>query len=369
MKIILWQNVLSIHQIPYINQLSKFKEVNEVILISGEDLTNERKNMGWSNIGIDNTLNFRIILNPNNDQIKTIYSSYSNDCWHLYSGIRSFDFVFNAFKLGMKYNTKRALITERPNTFAFGLCNGKPIWLHKIRFFLQDRKYAKYVSKVFAMGEEAVNYFKSVYNKWEVIPFAYCTELNEINSNINSGNLNLCFVGSLSWWKSPESIMKAAILLNKEINISYIGGGNKESEIKKLSKYSDKIKLTLYGFKSNKEIPLILSNQDILILPSIYDGWGAVVNEAIQNGLYVICSDKCGSKELLNNTRIGMVFNGNNINELSEKINYCINNIEKIRQDKEYRIEWAKSRISGNVIAKYMIDCLNDKKVERPWFK
>ena len=369
MKIIFWQNVLSIHQIPYINQLSKFEDVNEVILISGEDLTNERKNMGWSNIGSDSTLNFRIIINPNNELIKTIYSSCVDDSWHLYSGIRSFEFVYNAFRIGLKYNIKRALITERPNTFAFGLCNGKPIWLHKIRFFLQDRKYAKYISKVFAMGDEAVNYFKSVYNKWEVIPFAYCTELKEVDSNVNLGTLNLCFVGSLSWWKSPESIMKAANLIKKEINISYIGRGNKESEIKKLSKYSDKIKLTLYGFKSNKEIPLILSNQDILILPSIYDGWGAVVNEAIQNGLYVICSDKCGAKELLKNTRIGIVFDSNDINELSEKINYCINNIERIRKDREYRIEWANSRISGNVIAQYMIDCLNDKKVERPWFK
>lgn len=47
-----------------------------------------------------------------------------------------------------------------------------------------------------------------------------------------------------------------------------------------------------------EEIPSILSNQDILILPSIYDGWGAVVNEALQSGLYVISSNQCGAKDL-----------------------------------------------------------------------
>lgn len=370
MKIILWQNVLSIHQIPYINQLSKFKEVNEVILISGEDLTNERKNMGWSNIGIDNTLNFRIILNPNNDQIKTIYSSYSNDCWHLYSGIRSFDFVFNAFKLGLKYNTKRALITERPNTFAFGLCNGKPLWLHKIRFFIQDRKYAKYISKVFAMGEDAVSYFKSVYKNWDVIPFAYCTEASNNNVRFKSEkNVSFCFVGSLSWWKSPESIIKAACIINKKINISYIGGGKKESYLKKMSIKKEQIKVIFHGFKKNSEIPLLLSNQDVLILPSIYDGWGAVINEAIQSGLFVICSDKCGAKELLSDKRIGKVFRCNDINELSNIMDYCINNIDTIRKDREYRRDWAEKRISGKVIAQYMIDCLNNKKIDRPWFK
>lgn len=47
------------------------------------------------------------------------------------------------------------------------------------------------------------------------------------------------------------------------------------------------------------EIPHIMENHDILILPSLHDGWGAVVNEAITMGLYIITSDKCGAKALI----------------------------------------------------------------------
>ena len=68
------------------------------------------------------------------------------------------------------------MITELPNTFAFGRKNGKPLWLHKLRFLLQDRNYAKHMDKVFAMGKKAVSYFKSVNNSWTVYPFMYCTQ-------------------------------------------------------------------------------------------------------------------------------------------------------------------------------------------------
>lgn len=47
---------------------------------------------------------------------------------------------------------------------------------------------------------------------------------------------------------------------------------------------------------------------DVLVLPSRYDGWGAVINEALQRGLYVICSNRCGAKALVVNDKIGKVF-------------------------------------------------------------
>lgn len=36
-------------------------------------------------------------------------------------------------------------------------------------------------------------------------------------------------------------------------------------------------------------------NADYLILPSLYDGWGAVVNEGLQSGCKVLVSKDCGA--------------------------------------------------------------------------
>lgn len=219
------------------------------------------------------------------------------------------------------------------------------------------------------MGDDAVSYFQKVYSKWDVIPFAYCTESSLYCNHPQGGNTKFCFSGSLSIRKAPQNIVQAGILLNKEINISYIGAGNKEVEIKSLIKNHKQIHTTFYGFQNQTKIPELLSTQDVLILPSVYDGWGAVVNEALQAGLYVICSDKCGAKELLKDSRCGKVFQSKNIKDLASLMKYCIDNIETIRKNRSFRKEWANTHISGQVIAQYMIDCIHNIPATRPWYK
>lgn len=104
-----------------------------------------------------------------------------------------------------------------------------------------------------------------------------------------------------------------------------------------------------------------------MILPSVYDGWGAVVNEALSRGVFVICSDKCGAKELLHDKRIGLVFKAGDSNDLTDKMKYCIDHITDIKKNRNYRRQWAENSISGSVVAKYMIDCLIHGKGAKPW--
>ena len=49
------------------------------------------------------------------------------------------------------------------------------------------------------------------------------------------------------------------------------------------------------GFQPPEALPAIFARADVFILPSRYDGWGVVVNQAIGAGLPVICSDAVGA--------------------------------------------------------------------------
>jgi glycosyltransferase involved in cell wall biosynthesis len=49
------------------------------------------------------------------------------------------------------------------------------------------------------------------------------------------------------------------------------------------------------GFQPPEELPRHFARADVFILPSRYDGWGVVVNQAIGAGLPVICSDAVGA--------------------------------------------------------------------------
>lgn len=370
MRIVFWQNCLSPHQLPYIVHLLDDERVDSVVIVANEAISKGRKDMGWNMTNYPNLEKCEIYLNPMPQMIEYLFSIRSEDTWHLFSGIRGFKFVFDALKVSLKYKLNRGLVVELPNTFYRGISNAKPLWMHRFRFYLQDRKYASYISKVFAMGNNAVRYYHSLSNQWQVFPFAYCTNECHLNMcNIN-GNAKFVFIGSLSPWKSPKSIVYAVhenINNNSFGQVTFVGDGSERQDIEKYCQANHIENVEILGTRNNSEIPSILQQQDILILPSLYDGWGAVVNEALSSGCYVICSDRCGAKELLSDSRCGRVFEGGNYRQLAAIMGECSDNIEMIRQNRDYRLRWAKQSISGSVIARYMIDCLTGDTVKRPW--
>ena len=371
MRIVFWQNCLSPHQLPYIVHLMDDGRVDEVVVVADETISKERKDMGWSVEdfpGLDRCI---IEMHPDERKIKDILTCRMDDSWHLFSGIHGFPYLFHCLKTSMEYPVRRGVITELPNTFAFGRKNGKPLWLHKLRFFVQDRKYATRIDKVFAMGRLATDYFKSVNRNWSVYPFMYCTERQECTCfSVGKGPTKFIFVGSLSYRKAPE-VLSCAFVSNKkrfpEFNslITFVGDGPLRPQIEKEITFEKMNALVeMARFQPQKEIPMWLSKHDILVLPSIYDGWGAVVNEALQAGLFVICSDACGAADLLKDERLGKVFHAGNTEELSQILLWCDKNISWIRKNYEWRRTWAQDNISGRVLARYMVDCLTNDKVE-----
>jgi len=49
------------------------------------------------------------------------------------------------------------------------------------------------------------------------------------------------------------------------------------------------------GFQPPENLPALFARSDVFILPSRYDGWGVVVNQAIGAGLPLICSEAVGA--------------------------------------------------------------------------
>ncbi|OUL43789.1 hypothetical protein B0W81_01940 [Prochlorococcus sp. HOT_208_60] len=70
-------------------------------------------------------------------------------------------------------------------------------------------------------------------------------------------------------------------------------------------------------------------NSNILVLPSIEDGYGMVVPEAMSYGTIPFVSLNAGSSDLVENGINGFLFNCNNADELAKKIiNYYSMEIE-----------------------------------------
>lgn len=211
MRIVFWTNVLSPHQLPYICKLPDDNRVDEVVVVAGEAVSTDRKQMGWE-LGLYPGLeNCKVYIKPHEKIIESLFEKCPQNSVHLFSGIRGFAFVFKCLQTSMCYNIRRGIICESPYTFAMGLGNMKPLWLHKLRFKMQDRKYARHLDFVFAMGQKAAKYFNSVNREWKVFPFIYCTQPSICDTGIIKPDeeTKFLFVGSLSYRKAPTLISDA----------------------------------------------------------------------------------------------------------------------------------------------------------------
>lgn len=368
MRFVFWQNCISPLQMPYISELRLLSGIEKVTVIVEKDIDRTRADLGWEISKSSNNTN--VIVSPGDNEIETIIKENTEDSWHFFSGIRGFKMVFNAFQISLKYNVRRCLITEGPFTYAFGVNWGKPLWLHWLRYKIQDRRYLHYIDIVFAIGEKAELFFKSINPAWKVVPFTYCTKQQSFIDCTPSGELKICFVGALSERKSVITLLKSICRIEKDkISASICGVGPEFENLDCFARKHRMSNIEFMGAVKNNILPSILAKHDILVLPSIHDGWGAVVNEALQQGLYVICSDACGAKELLRDKRRGLVFKSGSVNELRSHLTYCIENLENIRNTRKYRYEWAAKHISGETISRYMFDVLNGEDVIVPWLQ
>ena len=71
------------------------------------------------------------------------------------------------------------------------------------------------------------------------------------------------------------------------------------------------------GFIAPDALPAVFAKAHVFVLPSRYDGWGVVVNQAIAAGMPVICSDQVGAGyDLVEPSKNGLIFAAGNTDAL-----------------------------------------------------
>lgn len=359
MILIFFQNCLSPHQIPYIRECAKDRRVEKVYFVMPRIDYGERAEMGWNNDSLLDISTIEFVLKPTDKEIKQLLTVNDKDIRCFFSGIRGDVEVFRWLNISLGFNVKRYIITEPPYTF------DKPLWMHYVRFFLQDYKYVKHIDGVFAIGESCEKYYRSISKRWKVFPFIYVTESFDVEPVSLHDDMKVLYVGSLSERKNVKVLIEAMKGLHK-VQLNIVGDGEKRRKLEVLSKeYA--INANFLGTMPMKDVPNEMQKNDVLVLPSLYDGWGAVVNEALTQGLYVVCSDMCGAKDLLHDKKLGVTFKNNKSKDLLNVLEDITKNIDVIRLDRQYRSKWSKKSISGIEISKYLIECLENKTINCPW--
>ncbi|MCZ2085283.1 MAG: glycosyltransferase family 4 protein [Flavobacteriales bacterium] len=321
MKIIIWQNIISAHQSFLIRVLADRHDVTLAVL---QNISDERQKQGWT---IPDTGKAKIVWLKSKAEGFNLYRN-NEKAIHIFSGIATYYILKDVFKRINK-NSVVGVIVEA----------GSPLgWQKYFRKMLYALKYVKHNAKIdfiFAMGDLGVNWYSSVgFSKSKLIKFQYFTELpylETLKEKNSEDKPKLVFIGQLIDRKNIQDLIIALINL-KALKYDFVVIGNgplkrQLQEIVKQNNVDDKIKFL--GNVNNSDAMDILANSDYLILPSKFDGWGAVINESLSRGVKVLTNENCGASCLVREMNWGTVYNKNTINGLQDALHTILINFKK----------------------------------------
>jgi glycosyltransferase involved in cell wall biosynthesis len=139
--------------------------------------------------------------------------------------------------------------------------------------------------------------------------------------NISENTTVLLFCAKLQPWKRPQDVLKAFAQANvQDSYLIFAGDGNLRSELEAESEsLGIKNRVKFLGFVNQSQLPSIYRSADLFILPSEYEPFGVVVNEAMLCGCPVIVSDKVGAGyDLVRSGENGFVYSCGDINALAK---------------------------------------------------
>ncbi len=135
-----------------------------------------------------------------------------------------------------------------------------------------------------------------------------------------AGKKVILFVGRLEPVKNVSVLIRAYKRLKSDQTVLMIVGDGSEMATLKAEADGD-AGIRFEGYTVFPKLIDYYKLADVFVLPSTYESWGLVVNEAMTMGLPVIVSDHVGCRvDLVENFKNGYIFMDNSTDDLHEKI-------------------------------------------------
>jgi glycosyltransferase involved in cell wall biosynthesis len=209
-----------------------------------------------------------------------------------------------------------------------------------------------------------------------IYPFGYfreCPPCGEFPAP-SSGN-KMVYVGQLIQRKGVDILLEAIAPLwhhYPDLSLDIIGEGPERRFVERYIQEHPYARITLFGPVSSAKIFEAIAGHDLLILPSRFDGWGIVVNEALALGVPVVASNACGAVDLIVHGRNGYVFKSGDPSSLRA----CLIEFMSLDREEKARMRQSALRTSElirmDVIVEYLIRCIrhaigSESRPEPPW--
>lgn len=352
-----WMNHPSFYQSDLFRSLVKTERVDLHVIYS-RDLPDGRKILGWHTDVEGYVYQF---LNQSNQVLNAIaIARKQRHRMHLINGVWAEPAFAAALATLALSNAVYAIYSEAanpsiPRTIA-----------KRITRRILSSAVLPWARGVFPVSHMGAQFFRSLgVNDERLYPFGYfrsglCTE-HEQAEVIEADAVEVIFVGQIIYRKGLDLLLEAMYPLFGQyhsLKLVLVGSGDLSSQLQaQVRQLGLEERVMFEGVLSPTDIPTRIAKADVLVLPSRWDGWGVVVNEALSVGVPVIVSDRCGAADLVQSGVNGYVFRSEDVADLRA----CLTSFFARKADwLNIRASAAEtgSRISTDNIAWYLVECL-----------
>ena len=177
-------------------------------------------------------------------------------------------------------------------------------------------------SGIAAIGSWAARDYAARFPKTRIFNIPYHCDLApfaaEPKAPREPGTITFLFCGQMIARKGLDHLLTAFATLPENARLLLVG---REAELPQLLAVlppSVRERVRYAGFHAPDALPKFFAQADVFVLPSRYDGWGVVVNQALGAGLPIIASDQVGAAhDLVRENENGFTFPSGDANALA----------------------------------------------------
>jgi len=210
--------------------------------------------------------------------------------------------------------------------------------------------------------KKTLEYYSGKLPSISVVPYGFPPVFEKRKYQaINGRKLKLLFVGGLSQRKGISYLFKAMEVLADKVELTIVG----QEPVKDCKiLYQNLENHRWISALSHSEILKTMRNNDILIFPSLFEGFGLVITEAMSQGTPVITTNRTCGADLIENDIDGWIVPAGSSDAIVDRVNKILNDPSCLERVGKMAMRKAKTR-PWNVYGEEMVDAignyLNDK--------
>ncbi|WP_166787051.1 glycosyltransferase [Cryobacterium sinapicolor] len=346
--LVFWQNIPSLHQAPLMRALTSGLGKRVLVVVAG-DVSSDRLAMGWEGIDYGDA---DLVVKPSLSEIKDIVGENRDATAHIFSGVNAYPGISTAMKvLSQGHHRHVAIITEPWDP------RGTRGRLRSLKFALRSRSW-QHVHTLFACGVLAREQFARLgCESDKIASFGYFVDRPSGNTVITRvAQPSVMFIGTLTDRKDPRSLVQAlALTPTGSWHLTMVGDGPlREAILADVDELNLSGRVNFVPRLANDKLRDALAVCDVLVLPSQYDGWGAVVSEALMAGTPVIVSATSGSSDFVSSYLQGEVIQAGRPNEIAQALGRRWSSSPTTADARSALRDWANEAISPRAAAEYL---------------